>query len=71
MLRGAARVLKQHGYDTVLFSSAEAFKNHADFEIGGLHHSRHQPERWVRHRAAAWSQSRWDLRTGYLHYRER
>jgi FixJ family two-component response regulator len=33
MLRGVARVLKQHGYDTVLFSSAEAFKNHADFEM--------------------------------------
>jgi FixJ family two-component response regulator len=26
-------VLKQHGYDTVLFSSAEAFRNHSgDFE---------------------------------------
>src|SRR5258705_5118683 len=33
MLLGVARVLKQHGYDSVLFSSAEAFKNHADFEM--------------------------------------
>jgi FixJ family two-component response regulator len=32
MLRGVARVLKQHGYDTVLFSSAEAFSGHDDYE---------------------------------------
>jgi FixJ family two-component response regulator len=30
MLRGIARVLKQHGYDTILFASAEAFKDHND-----------------------------------------
>jgi FixJ family two-component response regulator len=32
MLRGVNRLLRQHGYDSVLFSSAEAFKNHGDFE---------------------------------------
>ena len=32
MLRGVARVLKQHGYDTVLFSSAEAFSGRDDYE---------------------------------------
>jgi FixJ family two-component response regulator len=32
MLRGVARVLKQHGYGTVLFSSAEAFRGHDDYE---------------------------------------
>ena len=28
MLSGVARLLKQHGYDTNLFASAEAFKGH-------------------------------------------
>ena len=32
MLRGIARVLRTHGYEPVLFSTAEAFKNHNDFE---------------------------------------
>ena len=32
MLRGVRRLLRQHAYDPVLFSSAEAFKNHTDFE---------------------------------------
>ncbi len=32
MLRGVARVLRQHGYEPVLFASAEAFKTHNDFE---------------------------------------
>jgi FixJ family two-component response regulator len=32
MLSGVARLLRQHGYDTVLFPSAEAFENHGDFE---------------------------------------
>ena len=26
------RLLRQHGYDTLLFPSADAFKNHNDFE---------------------------------------
>ena len=30
MLRGIARLLRWHGYDTVLFPSAEAFENRGD-----------------------------------------
>jgi len=32
ILRSMKRLLRQHGYDSVLFSSAEAFENHGDFE---------------------------------------
>jgi FixJ family two-component response regulator len=32
VLRAVKRLLRQHGYDSVLFPSAEAFENHADFE---------------------------------------
>jgi FixJ family two-component response regulator len=32
MLRSMKRLLRQHGYDTLLFPSAEAFRNHNDFE---------------------------------------
>ena len=32
ILKGVKRLLRQHGYDSVLFSSAEAFRNHGDFE---------------------------------------
>ena len=32
MLRGVKRLLRQHGYDSILFASAEAFQNHDDFE---------------------------------------
>jgi FixJ family two-component response regulator len=32
MLRGVKRLLRQHGYDGVLFASAEAFQNHDSFE---------------------------------------
>jgi FixJ family two-component response regulator len=32
MLKGVKRLLRQHDYEPVLFSSAEAFKNHTDFE---------------------------------------
>lgn len=31
-LKGIKRLLRQHGYDSVLFSSAEAFRDHDDFE---------------------------------------
>jgi FixJ family two-component response regulator len=31
MRSGVARLLRRHGYDTVLFPSAEAFENHGDF----------------------------------------
>jgi FixJ family two-component response regulator len=32
MLRGVGRLLRQHSYDSVLFSSAEAFRSHDDFK---------------------------------------
>jgi FixJ family two-component response regulator len=32
MLRSVARLLRQFGYASLLFSSAEAFANHSDFE---------------------------------------
>jgi FixJ family two-component response regulator len=32
MLRGLERLLRQHGYDSLRFSSAETFENHGDFE---------------------------------------
>lgn len=32
MLKGVQRLLRQHAYEPILFSSAEAFKNHADLE---------------------------------------
>ena len=31
-LRGVKRLLRQHGYDSVLFESAEAFQNHDDID---------------------------------------
>jgi FixJ family two-component response regulator len=32
MLRGVQRLLRQHAYEPVVFSSAQAFKSHTDFE---------------------------------------
>jgi FixJ family two-component response regulator len=32
MLKGVKRLLREHDYETILFSSAKAFKNHTDFE---------------------------------------
>ena len=32
MLKGIGRLLRQFAYDALLFPSAEAFKNHTDFE---------------------------------------
>ena len=32
MLKGVKRLLRQHDYETILYSSAKAFKNHTDFE---------------------------------------
>ena len=34
MLRGVRRLLREHGYDSVLFASADAFQKHDDFEAG-------------------------------------
>jgi FixJ family two-component response regulator len=33
MLEGLERLLRAHAYVPILFSSAEAFRNHADFEM--------------------------------------
>ena len=32
VLKGVQRLLRQHGYEPILFSSAEAFKSHTDFQ---------------------------------------
>jgi len=32
ILRGLKRLLRQYGYDSILFPSADAFTNHSDFE---------------------------------------
>ena len=32
MLKSVQRLLRQHAYEAILFSSAQAFKGHADFE---------------------------------------
>jgi FixJ family two-component response regulator len=32
MLTGVQRLLRQHAYEPILFSSAQAFKSHTDFE---------------------------------------
>ena len=32
MLRGVERLLRQHAYEPILFSSAQAFKSYTDFE---------------------------------------
>jgi len=32
MLKGLKRLLRQHGYDSVVFSSAEELQNHDDFD---------------------------------------
>jgi FixJ family two-component response regulator len=32
ILKGVQRLLRQHAYEPILFSSAEAFKDHTDFE---------------------------------------
>jgi len=34
MLRGVRRLLREHGYDSVLFASADAFRKHDDFDDG-------------------------------------
>ena len=32
MLKGVQRLLRQHAYEPILFSSAQAFKSHTDFD---------------------------------------
>ena len=70
MLKSIKRLLRQLDYEPILFSSAQAFKSHTDFE-SCLRHLRHQPDRRVRDRTETWSQSRRRFRAGYLHHRQR
>ena len=70
VLKGVQRLLRAHAYEPILFSSAEAFKHHTDFD-GGLCHSRRQPERRIGYRAEAGSQSRRGFRASHLHDRKR
>ena len=48
-----------------------SFRKSQRFRKRDLYHSRHQPDRWVRHRVEASSQSRRDFRAGHLHHWER
>ena len=57
MLKCVQRLLRQHAYEPILFSSAQAFKSHTDFERRGLRHPRHQLARWIGDRVEAGSQS--------------
>ena len=34
MLRGVQRLLREHGYDSLAFASADAFRKHNDFDAG-------------------------------------
>ena len=70
MLKGLERLLRHHGYDSVLFSSAEEFQNHDDFEFGMLRGSRHQPEQRIWNRTAASSQGGGHFPASYLHHRQ-
>jgi hypothetical protein len=70
MLRCVQRLLRQHAYEPILFSSAEAFKNYPDVDKADLRHPRHQPEGWIGHRAETWSQRRRDFRARDLHDRQ-
>jgi hypothetical protein len=67
ILRSVARLLRQFGYASLLFPSAEAFANHSDFGNALCVPSRHQPGRWVRHRATAPSQSDEHFCASHLH----
>ena len=41
MLKAVQRVLRQHAYEPIAFSSAQAFKSHADFREGCCRHPRY------------------------------
>ena len=70
MLRAIQRLLQQHDYEPILFSSAQAFKSHTDFDKRGVRYPRHQPERRIRDRAETWSQRRRDFRARDLYDRQ-
>jgi CheY-like chemotaxis protein len=70
VLKCVQRLLRLHAYETILFSSAEAFKNYTGIEKASLRHPRHQPERRVRDRAETWPQRSRDFRARDLYDRE-
>ena len=67
MLRSVARLLRQLGYASVLFPSAEAFVNHSDFD-GVV--SSFSTSTWA-YQAKAPSQRSEHVCAGHLHHRER
>ena len=71
MLRAVKRLLRQHDYEPILFSSAQAFKSHTDFEKAACVILDINLQRWIGDRAEAWSQSCRRFRARHLHHRER
>ena len=64
------RLLRQHAYEPILFSSAQAFKNHTDIEkaVCVILDINLQDGSGIELRAGP--QSRRRFRAGYLHHRE-
>ena len=69
--RSVARLLRQFGYASVLFSVCGGFRKPQRFRRGRLRPSRHQPGRWIRDRTEAPSQGGWAFCAGHLHDWER
>jgi hypothetical protein len=65
ILKGVQRLLRQHAYEAVVFSSAEAFKSHTDFDRAACVILDR-----LGHRAEGSAQGWWGFRAGYLHQRE-
>ena len=70
MLKAVQRLLRQHAYEPILFSSAAGFQKPHRYRRGGLRHPRHQPAGRIRDRAETWSQRRRHFRAGHLHDRQ-
>ena len=70
MLKAVQRLLRQHAYEPIVFSSAEAFKSHADFEkAAGVILDINLPDgSGIELRQGL--KSRRHFRAGYLHHRE-
>ena len=70
VLKCVQRLLRAHAYEPILFSSAEAFKNHTDFETAAcviLDINLNDGSGIELRQGLA---GRRDFRTGYLHDRE-
>jgi len=70
-LKGVKRLLRQYGYDSLAFPSAEAFQNHDDFEkaLCVILDINLNDESGIDVRHP--SQGRGNFRAGHLHHRER